>query len=308
MDRFAEMKAFCAVAAMGGFTPAARAMGLAPSSVTRLVDALERRLGAVLLNRSTRSVTLTDSGRTYYEESQRILEQLDSADEAVTDCASGVAGTLRVAAPVTFAAHCIAPILPELRTRYPRLKLELQLDDAAVNLTDESIDVAIRIGSLDPTINLVARRLADHTRMLCASPAYLALRGVPACPADLPGHDCLQFSYAENRRLWRLRRNDGKGATPLAELPVEDVAINSVMISNNAELLRQAALGGLGIAMLAQWLVQADVLAGRLVRVLDRYDANPGPMDVAVHALYHPSRRGSKKIAAFIDLLAVHLQ
>jgi DNA-binding transcriptional LysR family regulator len=308
MDRFAEMKAFCAVAAMGGFTPAARAMGLAPSSVTRLVDALERRLGAVLLNRSTRSVTLTDSGRVYYDESQRILEQLDSADEAVTDCASGVAGTLRVAAPVTFAARCIAPILPEMRTRYPRLKLDLQLDDAAVNLTDESIDVAIRIGSLDPTINLVARRLSEHTRMLCASPAYLALHGMPDCPADLGRHDCLQFSYAENRRMWRLRRNDGNAATPLAALPVEEVAINSVMIANNAEVLRQAALGGLGIAMLAQWLVQADVQAGRLVRVLDRYDANPGPMDVAVHALYQPSQRGSKKIAAFVDLLAVHLQ
>ena len=103
-----------------------------------------------------------------------------------------------------------------------------------------------------------------------------------------------------------MRRNDS--ATALAALPVEEIAINSVMVANNAELLREAAIGGLGIAMLAQWLAQADVHAGRLVRVLDRYDANPGAMDVAVHALYHPSGRGSKKIAAFIDLLAVHLQ
>lgn len=307
MDRFAELKAFCAVAAMGGFTPAARQMGLAASSVTRMVDALEKRLGAVLLNRSTRRVTLTDSGRTYYNESQRILEQLDAADEAVTDCASGVAGTLRIAAPVTFASMCIAPILPTLRARYPRLKLELQLDDAAVNLTDESIDVAIRIGNLDPTMHLVARRLSEHTRMLCASPAYLARRGTPACPVDLLEHDCLQFSYAENRRIWRVRRNDADRATPSDALPVEEVVINSVIVANNAEVLRQAALGGLGIAMLAQWLVQADVQAGRLVRVLPGYDANPGPMDVAVHALYQPSGRGSRKIAAFIDLLSAHL-
>jgi len=303
MDRFAEIKAFCAVAAAGGFSQAARQMGMAASSITRMVDALERRLGAVLLNRSTRSVTLTDSGRTYYIEAQRILDQLDAADDAVTDCASGVAGTLRVAAPVTFAARCIAPILPGLRARYPRLKLELQLDDAAVNLTDDAIDVAIRIGNLDQVTNLVARRLSGHTRMLCASPAYLALRGIPAGPADLAAHDCLQFSYAENRRTWRMRRNDAAGATV-----VEDVAINSVMVANNAEVLRQAALGGLGIAMLAQWLVQADVQAGHLVRVLEHFDANPGPMDVAIHALYHPRGRGSKKIGAFIDLLAAHLQ
>jgi DNA-binding transcriptional LysR family regulator len=305
MDRFAELKAFCAVAAAGGFTPAARQAGVAPSSVTRMVDALEKRLGVVLLNRSTRRVTLTESGRVYYGDAQRILDQLDAADDAVTDCASGVAGTLRVAAPVTFAAMCIAPILPALRAQYPRLKLELQLDDAAVNLSDESIDVAIRIGNLDPTAHLVARRLAGHTRMLCASPAYVARRGIPACPADLIEHDCLQFSYAENRRMWRVRRNDG--AARLDALPVEDVAINSVVVANNAEVLRQAALGGLGIAMLAQWLVLADVHAGRLVRVLPDYDANPGPMDVAVHALYQPSGRGSKKIAAFIDLLSAHL-
>ena len=196
MDRFAELKAFCTVAATGGFSPAARRLGLVTSSVARLVDALEGRLGAVLLNRSTRSVTLTDAGRTYYEEALRILERLDAADEAAAD---GAAGVLRVAAPVTFSTMYVAPILPALRARHPRLTLDLRLDDAPANLVDEAIDVAIRIGSLDPQSNLVARRLATHDRVLCASPAYLAAQGAPETPAALAAHDCLQFAFGEGR-------------------------------------------------------------------------------------------------------------
>lgn len=307
MDRFAELKTFCAVAACAGFSPAARQLGVATSSVTRLVDALEERLGAVLLNRSTRSVTLTEAGRTYYEEALRILERLDAADDAVSAGASGVKGVLRVAAPVTFAAMYIAPMLPALRSRHPELALDLRLDDTAVNLIDESIDVAIRIGSLDTATNLVARRLTAHTRVLCASPAYLAQRGTPRHPADLADHDCLQFAFADNRRTWRLRRNDGVKDVKVADMPVEEIAVNAVVQANNGEVLRQAALAGLGVAMLAHWLVREDVRAGRLVCVLDAYDVNPGAMDVGLHALYPANRRGSHKIRAFVDLLAEHL-
>jgi DNA-binding transcriptional LysR family regulator len=295
MDRFAELKAFCTVAACGGFSPAARRLGLVTSSVARLVDALEGRLGAVLLNRSTRSVTLTDAGRTYYEEALRILERLDAADEAAAD---GTAGVLRVAAPVTFSTMYVAPILPALRARHPRLTLDLRLDDAPANLVDEAIDVAIRIGSLDPQSNLVARRLAAHDRVLCASPAYLAAHGVPETPAALADHDCLQFAFGEGRRTWRLQA---------AGADVEEVDVRGVVHANNSEVLRQAALGGLGIAMLARWLVQRDLGAGTLVQVLPGYRVNPGPMDVGLYALYPASRRSSTKIRAFVDLLAEHL-
>jgi DNA-binding transcriptional LysR family regulator len=307
MDRFAELKTFCLVASCGGFSPAARQLGLATSSVTRLVDALEQRLGVILLNRSTRSVTLTEAGRSYYDDAQRILEQLDAADDAVTDGATGIVGVLRVAAPVTFAAMYIAPVLPELHERHPRLALDLRLSDTAVNLIDESIDVAIRIGSLDPQANLVARRLTGHSRVLCASPGYLARRGTPRHPAELAGHDCLQFSFAENRRTWRLRRNDGVAGVGPDEMPVEEIAVNSVLQANNGELLRQAALSGMGVAMLADWLVRADLREGRLVRVLESYDVNPGAMDVALYALYQANRRGSQKIRAFVELLSSHL-
>lgn len=305
MDRFAELKTFCTVAACGGFTSAARELGVVASSVTRTVDALEARLGVALLNRSTRSVTLTEAGRAYYDHAQRILEQLDAADDAVTENAADVTGVLRVAAPVSFAALHITPILPDLRVRHPRLRLDLRLSDAAVNLVDESIDVAIRIGGLDPQANLVARRLAGHRRVLCVSPTYLKRHGAPEYAADLARHDCLAFSFADKRHTWRLRRIDE--ADDAAPAPIEEIPVNGVIQANNAQVLRQAAIAGLGVAMLAHWLVDADLREGRLVQVLPQYEVNPGPMDVALYALYQSNRRGSHKIRAFVDLLEAHL-
>jgi DNA-binding transcriptional LysR family regulator len=302
MDRFAEIKTFCAVAASGGFSSAARQLGLATSSVTRMVDALEERLGAVLLNRSTRSVTLTDRGRIYYEQSLRVMELLDAADDAVLDQSSELCGVLRIAAPVTFAAMYLGPVVMALRASHPRLLLDLRLSDTAAHLIDESIDVAIRIGSLEPHPNLIARRLTGHERVLCASPHYLAARGTPCMPADLAGHDCLQFVFADNRRIWRMRRTGGS-----ADLPVEEIAVQAVIQANNGEVLRQAAVNGMGIGMLADWLVREDLREGRLVRVLADYQVNPGLMDVGLHALYQANRRGSQKIRMFVDMLADYL-
>jgi DNA-binding transcriptional LysR family regulator len=307
MDRFAEIKTFCTVAASGGFSSAARQLGLATSSVTRLVDALEERLGTVLLNRSTRSVTLTDRGRIYYDQSLQVLEQLEAADDAVLDQSTELSGVLRIAAPVTFAAMYLAPVLAMLRTRYPALTLDLRLSDTAAHLVDESIDVAIRIGSLDPHPNLIARRLTGHQRVLCASPAYLAAHGTPQHPADLAEHDCLQFVFADNRRIWRMRSSEAIDGVTSVDMPVEEIAVRAVIQANNGELLRQAAVNGLGIGMLADWLVRADLREGRLIQVLAGYQVNPGAMDVGMHALYQSNRRGSHKIRIFVDMLADHL-
>ncbi len=301
MDRFAELKTFCTVAASGGFSSAARLLGVATSSVTRVIDALEARLGVALLNRSTRSVTLTEAGRGYHADALRILEQLDAADDAVSERADEVKGVLRVAAPPAFAAQYIAPMLPDLRVRHPRLTLDLCLSNATVSLADESIDVAVRIGSIDPDSRLVARRLAAHERVLCASPLYLKRHGAPRMPSELARHDCLQFSFTDNRRSWRLRRKDGSGAA------VEEIPIRGVVQADNADVLRQAAIAGLGVAMLAHWMVHVDLREGRLVQVLDDYDVNPGAMDVAMYAVYQENRRGSQKIRAFVELLAEHL-
>ncbi|MFL6708954.1 MAG: LysR family transcriptional regulator [Massilia sp.] len=297
MDRFAEINAFCLVASNGGFSAAARQLGMATSSVTRLVDALEQRLGAPLLNRSTRSVTLTDRGALYFEQAAAILDNLAAADDGASADSAGVQGLLRVSAPVTFAAMHVGPVAAALHALHPRLELDLRLSDMMSNMVDESIDVAIRIGALDDQPNLIARRLMDHQRVICASPAYLAQHGAPQQPADLAGHNCLRFAYDGARTSWRLQRGE----------QVDSVAVRGTLIANNAEVLRQAAIGGAGIALLARWLVDTDLAAGRLVPVLADYRSNPGPMNVGLYAIYPANRRGSPKVRVFVDALATHL-
>ena len=294
MDRFAELKAFCLVTSNGGFSAAARQLGMATSSVTRLVDALEQRLGTPLLNRSTRSVTLTDSGRGYFEHASQILAALDEADDTAAGGGIEPGGVLRVTAPVTLAIRYIAPLLPELARRHPKLALDLRLSDALSDMVDEAIDVAIRIGNPERQPNLIARKLAGHRRHICASPGYLARHGAPQTPEQLAEHNCLLFSYGAARQSWRLRNAD----------QAQEVEVRGSLQVNNSEMLRQAALGGLGLALLPDWLVRQDLEAGTLVPVLDGYQANPGEMDVGIYAVYSANRRGSSKIKALTDLLA----
>jgi len=298
MDRFAELRAFCLVASNGGFSAAARQLGVVTSSVTRLVDALEERLGAPLLNRSTRSITLTDSGRAYFEHATHILAALDEADDAAAGRDAEPAGVLRVAAPVTLAIRYIAPLLPALAQRYPRLELDLRLSDAMTNLVDEAIDVAIRIGNPEQQPSLIARKLAGHRRHIVASPAYLAAHGAPHTPEELAQHNCLLFAYGASRATWRLR----------GDALATEVEVSGKLQVNNAEMLRQAALGGLGLALLPGWLVQPDLDSGALVAVLTGYQANPGDMDVGIYAVYPANRRGAAKIRAFTDMLAATLE
>ncbi|HEX7982696.1 MAG TPA: LysR family transcriptional regulator [Duganella sp.] len=298
MDRFAELNAFCLVANNGGFSAAARQLGVATSSVTRLVDSLEQRLGAPLLNRSTRSITLTDSGRAYFEHAMQILAALDEADNAAGGRDAEPSGVLRIAAPVTLAVRYIAPLLPGFARRHPKVTLDVRLSDNYVNLVEEAVDVAIRIGSPRQQPNLVARQLATHRRHICASPEYLARHGAPRTPAELAQHNCLQFSYGASGHSWRLRR-DGREV---------DIDVRGSLNVNNSEVLREAALGGMGLALLSDWLIRDELAAGTLVAVLAEYDVNPGDMDVVIHAVYPASRRGSAKIRVFTEMLAAALQ
>lgn len=297
MDRFAELNAFSLVASHGGFSAAARQLGVATSSVTRLVDALEQRLGTPLLNRSTRSITLTDSGRTYLEHTNQILAALDEADDAAGGGDSELHGLLRVAAPVTLAIRYLAPLLPGLAERYPRLRLDLRLADSVTHLVDEAIDVAIRIGSPPQQPNLIARKLAGHRRHIVASPAYMARHGTPHTPAELAGHNCLQFAYGASRHSWHLR----------SDAETIEVEVTGSLAVNNSEVLRLAACDGMGLALLPAWLVQGDLDNSALVAVLSGYEANPGQMDIGIYAVYPASRRGSAKIRLLIDLLQVAL-
>ncbi|GGC57632.1 LysR family transcriptional regulator [Undibacterium terreum] len=297
MDRFAALNTFILVAHTGGFSAAARELGLATSSVARLIDALEEKIGAPLLNRSTRKVTLTEAGRAYYEKAVKILSDLEEADNTAAARSSEPAGLLRISAPVTFTNLHIAPLLPELTRLYPRLEFDMRLSDATVNLVDESIDVAIRIGAMEQQANLIARKLSMHERYICASPTYLAQHGRPVLPEDLMKHNCLQFAYAAGRQIWHLQ----SGAR------MEEVQVSGNLSVNNSETLRQAALRSMGIALLPDWLVHADIQAGNLIRLMEKYQVNPGAMDIGIYAVYQLNRRGSSKIKAFTDALSIAL-
>lgn len=295
MDRFAALSAFAAVVEQGGFTQAARRLGVAPSSLTRQLNTLEDHLGVRLMNRSTRSVTLTEEGTQYYEDARRILEELEGADRAVSELSGPPSGLLRVAMPVAFGRLHVGPALPGFLGMYPGIQLDVRLSDTIADLAMERIDVAIRLGPVTST-ELIARRLGPHCRVICASPDYLGKYGAPVTPADLAQHNCLQFDYLTGGATWNLTR---EGIT-------EKVKVSGNLKANGSELLREVAIGGGGLLLMPTWLVGEDLAAGRLVRVLQDWIPTPGTGDGAIWAAYPANRRGSKKLVCFLDFLDHH--
>lgn len=296
MDQFAALRAFIAVADHAGFAPAARRLGVATSSLTRQVDGLEARLGAPLLNRSTRSVTLTDAGARYLDDARRILDELAEADRGVREIDGPPTGLVRLSVPIAFARLHIAPILPPLLARYPELGVDLVATDSVVNLVEERIDVAIRLGPLASS-RLVARKLAPHRRVLAASPAYLEAHGEPAAPHELAHHRCLLFGYETHTDTWHLRR---------AEETVEARVVGPLR-STSSEVLRRAALDGAGILMMPTWLIGLDIKSGRLRQVLRDWQPSPDGADGTIAAVYLANRRGSRKVKCILDALADYI-
>ncbi len=305
MDMFAAIRAFVAVVDEGGFAPAARQAGQAASSFTRHVDALEAALGTPLLNRSTRKVTLTAAGELYYPQAQRLLAGLDEANRSVREKDGPPSGLLRVSLPASFARLHVTPFLPRFMAEYPGIELDLQISDALVDLVEQRIDIAIRLGALESS-SLVARRLAPHRRLVCASPAYLASRGRPGTPTELANHACLTFAFAEGQRRWRFVRDDR----------VEEVRVTGPLRANQAEALKEAALSGFGLAMLPTWLAGEEIAQGALEPVLADWHADIGrpgiggasaALEGGIHALFLPDRRASQKVRAFVDFLAARI-
>lgn len=295
MDYFSALRAFRAVVEEDGFAPAARRMGMATSSLTRQVNNLEETLGVQLLNRSTRSVTLTGAGTRYLEQVLLVLDGLDDANRSVSEAGGAPRGQLRVSLPVVFAALHVAPSLGLFIREYPEITFDLRLSDGMVNLVEDRIDVAIRIGTLGTT-SLIARKLAPHRRLICASPDYLGEHGVPTHPSDLEAHRCLCFAFSDGDKTWRFE----KAGEQLS------IRVNGPIVADNSEMLRHAAIGGAGILMMGSWLVGQDVKAGRLVQVLVDWTAGHRETDSAIHAVYLPNRRGSQKVKAFVDHLIAH--
>ncbi|MBV8036388.1 LysR family transcriptional regulator [Roseateles sp.] len=297
MDKLQALRAFVDVAESGGFSKAARRLGVATSSVTRLMDGLEEALGSALLTRTTRQVTLTDAGTIYLDQVTRILSDLDEADGSVSDTGTEAVGPLRVSLPVTFGRLCLGPHIAGFLQQNPRVSLDLVLSDSFVDLASDRIDVAVRIGAPASQPNLIVKQLAEHHRFVVASHEYLEQRGVPKSPQELVEHECLRFAYQAGPQRWSFRKNDA----------VDNVEVNGRLAVNNSDVLRETVLGGLGIALLPQWLVKDDVRAGRMRRLFEKYDVNPQDQTICVYAAYLPNRRHSRRVRTWVDFLQTHV-
>lgn len=294
MDKLLALKMFVQAVDSKGFSSAARQLGLATSSVTRMVDGLEAELGAVLLNRSTRQISLSDAGAAYYLKAREVLNAVAEADASVTDRGEVPAGHLRISVPVAFGRRLIAPHIDSFLKRYPQLILDMTLSDDIVELLGERVDLSIRLGSAAAMDGVVSRSVGYFRRRVVASAEYLKTRGLPEHPADLLQHECLRFSYGTKQQLWTFLR-DGEET----RVPVE-----GRFKSNNAEVLREVALAGGGVALLPDWLVSDDIGGGQLTSLFESFVVNPNDASSAISALYLPNHRGSRRVNAFIDFIS----
>ncbi|MDH4189282.1 MAG: LysR family transcriptional regulator [Betaproteobacteria bacterium] len=287
-----EMSVFVRVVAAGSLSAAAREFGLSTAVVSRRLAALEARLGARLLNRTTRSLRLTDEGAAYYDACARILAEVEEADAAVSARRTEPQGVLKVAMPASFGHRHIAPLVPEFAARYPKIQLALSLSDRAVNLVEEGFDLAIRIAELEDSA-LAARKLAPNRRVVCASPEYLRRRGTPHTPDDLAKHNFLVTTWERDFSLTiEYKEPDGKPGS---------VRVSGRYACDNWEVLREWALAGLGVALKSTWDVRRHLEDGSLVALCPGYTFDT---DVAIYAVYPHRRHLPAKTRAFIEFLA----
>ncbi len=289
MDHLTGMAVFAKVVETGTFTGAAQAMGLSKGAVSKQIAKLEDRLGARLLNRTTRRSSLTEVGAAFYERCRRIVAEAEEAELAVTRLHAEPRGTLRVNLPMSFGMIHMADALPDFMAAYPEISLDVTLDDRVVNVVDEGYDVVIRITDL-PDSSLIARRIAPFRIATCASSTYWDAHGRPKHPDDLRGHACLLYSYLSNLNEWRYRGPDG----PFA------VRVDGPMRGNNGDLLRAAAVAGLGVVRSPTFIVGCHLVEGRLEQVLAEYEDD----DRGIYAVYPHNRHLSAKVRAFVDFMA----
>jgi len=288
MDRFDAMQAFVAVADLQGFAPAARKLGLSPSGVTRLIAALEDRLGARLLQRTTRQVTLTDIGARYLERVRRILADVEEAEAAAEGERTRPSGRLVVSAPVGFGRLHVSPVMSAYLKRYAEVTGELRLSDRMINLVEDGVDLAVRIGHLADS-SLVARHVGEMRRIVVASQDYLGKRGVPDTPAAIAGHDTIQFGDTAVPRDWRFVEN-GREVR---------VACTPRFSTNSADAAIQYAEADGGLTRVLAYQAADSIRAGRLQIVLAKFEQPSLP----IHLVYPTSRLLSAKVRGFIDLV-----
>ena len=293
MDRFADLSMFVAVVDSGGISAAAERLGVAKSAVSRRLADLEGRLGAQLLRRTTRRLTLTDSGRAFHERAKNILADLEEAEQSVSQAHGALRGRLKVALPLAYGIRHVGPLITEFMALHPAVEFDLDFNDRRIDLMQEGFDLAIRVARL-PDSSLIARRLAPVPSALCASPDYLARRGTPARAADLAGHAALVYSNLANPDTWNFVGPEGQPGS--VKVPVR-------LRANNGEFLTRAAIAGQGIILHPTFYLDEAIRAGELVPLLTDH-AWP---QVNAYAVYPPTRHLSRRVRALVDFLAERL-
>jgi DNA-binding transcriptional LysR family regulator len=289
MDRLRAFEVFVTVVSRGGFARAADALGTSPANVTRYVNELEAHLGTRLLNRSSRTLSLTEAGETLYARSKSILDEVAETEGLVSSASVEPRGRLRINAPVSFGIQYLAPLWPAFMRQYPGIELDVGLIDRVVDIVDEGYDLAIRISRAGSTSH-AARKLATSQNILCASPDYLARHGLPHTPADLAGHRCIGYTYASTGDEWQLADARGKA---------HPVKVDCHMHTNNGDTARAAALAGQGVIWQPTFLIGRDLREGKLVQVLPEYRLP----DIDILALYPSRRHLSARVRVMIDFL-----
>ena len=293
MDDLRRMVIFYHVVNTHSFSGAARQLGIARSAVSRHISLLEKNIGVRLLNRTTRRVSLTEAGETYYQSCARIVAEAEIAANRVNELQDEPVGTLKVTAPSSLGNPLITPLVSQFMQRYPTLNVELLLDDLVVDMVKEGIDVSIRVGWLDDS-NFVARKLGDMPRFLCASPGYIEHRGRPESPAELAGHECVIVNRLPTPHHWIFTRNKRE----------ERIQVKGRLKTNNADAVRTALLNGMGIGVISSFLVSSDIKAGRLEHLLPEHDCG----SAGIYAVYQNRHYQQAKVRLFIDFVAAELK
>ena len=291
------LQLFIEVVRQGSFAAVARDRQLDPSSVSRAIANLEKELGVRLLQRTTRQLSPTEAGLTYFERVEPLVEELQQALAVTTDISQQPKGQLRVTASVSFGLTCIVPLLPQFAAQYPDLTVDLLLTDAVVDLLAERVDLAVRLGRLADS-TLMAQRLMPTRYSVCASPAYLRQAAPLQQPQDVEHHNCLRFPLAGFRSRWRFQDHDG-GLT--------EVAVSGRTVISSAIALQQCAIAGMGLALLPHWLIEADIQRGDLVRVLPEYAVTATDFNTAAWLVYPSRSYVPRKVRVFIDFLKAAL-
>ena len=293
-----DMELFVTVIQSGSFSAAGRRVGLSPASVSRYINALEDKLGVRLVNRTSRKISLSDSGAVFVRRAERILNDVRETQIEVTQEHVRPQGTLHIHSRMLVGIQYIAPVLPIFLAQYPEISVDLTLSNDDIDLVEHNIDVDIRIGHLADS-SLIARKLVDSERILCASPAYLAKHPPITQPSDLLRHNCLTYRLNLGDLAWRFLSSDGE----LIEVPV-----TGTLRTNNGPALHIATMEGLGVSLMPDWAVAKELTSQRLVRLLPRYRVSFTSFENAVYAVSSPTRHLPVKARVFIDFLAHHFQ